>query len=271
MNHTPKQALGELGKFVFTAMGATAALHFLIPLLNLRFSFSLTSPALYLYLLGLATPAIAATLSVRKGARRAFWRSILAPKGSAATYAIAVFAQAGILAGAWIIVLAGDAQAKPTVSLAPDFLLLSVGQIWVVLGEEPGWRGFALPRLQVLMSPRLATLALALLWGVWHTPMFFVQDSLQATASPWLFASSIFAWSAIHTVLYERSSPSIVPSLLLHACSNIWLNTGLTTGVLQPYLITSYTLVGLVAWFAIGRSRTAVTPSAALTQAADGS
>ncbi len=38
--------------------------------------------------------------------------------------------------------------------------------------EEPGWRGFALPRLQATHSPTRATLILGFLWGLWHVPLY---------------------------------------------------------------------------------------------------
>src|SRR5215207_9845870 len=42
-------------------------------------------------------------------------------------------------------------------------------------GEEPGWRGFALPGLQAGRSPLVATLILAVLVVIWHVPLFFLQ------------------------------------------------------------------------------------------------
>jgi membrane protease YdiL (CAAX protease family) len=45
------------------------------------------------------------------------------------------------------------------------------------VGEEPGWRGFALPCLQARSSALLATCILAVLWAGWHAPFFF--DRLQ--------------------------------------------------------------------------------------------
>src|SRR5215211_5083700 len=45
------------------------------------------------------------------------------------------------------------------------------------LGEDPGWRGFALPGLQGIgYSPLLATVVLAVLISGWHLPLFFMED-----------------------------------------------------------------------------------------------
>ena len=50
------------------------------------------------------------------------------------------------------------------------FLTLIAG-----LGEEPGWRGFALPRLEARYAPVAATLLLGLLWALWHLPLVLVD------------------------------------------------------------------------------------------------
>ena len=50
------------------------------------------------------------------------------------------------------------------------FLTLIAG-----LGEEPGWRGFALPRLETWYAPAAATLLLGLLWALWHLPLVLVD------------------------------------------------------------------------------------------------
>jgi uncharacterized protein len=70
--------------------------------------------------------------------------------------------------------------------------------------EEPGWRGFALPRLQATRSPLRATVILGLLWGLWHVPLYgplgFVVPLLLAP---------------FYTYLFNRTG-SVIPSLVLH-------------------------------------------------------
>jgi len=66
--------------------------------------------------------------------------------------------------------------------LGPGVLLL-----WLVsfgFGEEIGWRGFALPRLQKAMSVSKATILLALMWAIWHIPAFFYLDTLPRPTDP---------------------------------------------------------------------------------------
>ena len=74
--------------------------------------------------------------------------------------------------------------------------------------EEPGWRGFALERLQSNHSPLVATAVLGLVWGAWHLPVY----GLGGFAGPILFI-------VFYTWLYNRTR-SIPLCVLLHASFN---------------------------------------------------
>jgi membrane protease YdiL (CAAX protease family) len=50
-------------------------------------------------------------------------------------------------------------------------LVLAVGG---PLFEEPGWRGFALARLQAKWGPLAGALILGLLWAAWHYPQYLM-------------------------------------------------------------------------------------------------
>jgi membrane protease YdiL (CAAX protease family) len=58
------------------------------------------------------------------------------------------------------------------------FFLYNV--VYGALSEEPGWRGFALPRLQAKFSPLVSSLILGVIWAVWHAPGKF--GGIEATS-----------------------------------------------------------------------------------------
>lgn len=82
----------------------------------------------------------------------------------------------GVVFGAVGLNLALGAPPSSLAELEPWYALVLVFAVRLVdpldgpMGEEPGWRGFALPRLQAEWSPLIATLILALLVVGWHLP-----------------------------------------------------------------------------------------------------
>ena len=86
------------------------------------------------------------------------------------------------------------------------------------VGEEPGWRGYALPLLRSRFGPLLATLALWPVWLCWHLPSFLMRD-FQLGA--WLgFTFGILAAAAWSTLLYDRTR-SVLMIAIWHALINI--------------------------------------------------
>lgn len=70
--------------------------------------------------------------------------------------------------------------------------------------EEPGWRGFALPRLQQRYTPVRATLLLGVVWGLWHLP---IQPLAIIVTVPLAF---------FYTWLFNRTGSALL-CILLHA------------------------------------------------------
>lgn len=248
----PRRARAELARFAGLALGAVALLHGAIAALGLPFSLSPSDPAFHLYLAGLATPSLAALVLVRSGERRAWLHRLLRPRGGSAVLAAAAFAQLAIVGLAWLLAHALGVGDGPKLAPGPGFALLAAGQLWVVLGEEPGWRGYALPRLEAWLGARRASLAIAGLWGGWHAPMFAVAGSLQREAPVALFAASILAWSAIHSVLYRHARPGVLPNLLFHASANWTLGLGLVPDALHAPLAVAYLAAAAIAWWSLG-------------------
>lgn len=98
------------------------------------------------------------------------------------------------------------------------------------LSEEPGWRGFALPRLQAKFNPLVSSLILGVVWSFWHAPFKF--GGMEAASLP----NIIIEWALIilvnffFTWLFNRTKGSILVTALLHPTINTlgnFLNTSL--------------------------------------------
>ena len=85
-------------------------------------------------------------------------------------------------------------------------------------GEEIGWRGYALPRLQRDHSALSATLILGVMWVVWHVPAFFYLDTyvnLGLAAFP-MFALGVLAGAIVLTWLYNTTGGSVLMVAIWH-------------------------------------------------------
>lgn len=142
----------------------------------------------------------------------------------------------------WLYVAAGgtklDAETTPPFYLYVPSLInvffLGGGQ------EEPGWRGFALPRLQSRYSALKASIILGAVWGLWHLPLFFVPGSSQSPLPlPWYLPHTI-ALAIIFTWLFNNSRGSVFLAMLLHAGLNAatgWLPLSGVSGAAHPLVI----------------------------------
>lgn len=96
-----------------------------------------------------------------------------------------------------------------------------MGLIMPSLGEEPGWRGYALPRLQKLYGPVMATLVLGFLHGVWHLPAMFTPFLGPFTPARFLaFVLTATAGTFIYTWVFNNTRSSVFIAMLVHASSN---------------------------------------------------
>jgi hypothetical protein len=114
------------------------------------------------------------------------------------------------------------------------------------LGEELGWRGYALNELQKKMSPLKAALIIGVLWGFWHTPLWFFSGyvGLELLKYSVLFMIAVLGISVIITVFYNLNHNLIVP-IIIHQSFNFLL--ALNQGDLLDILVYTATAYGLVA------------------------
>jgi len=93
-------------------------------------------------------------------------------------------------------------------------------QLLILWGEELGWRGFALPRLQARFHPLVASLVLGILWGFWHLPLFWTPGTVQQGMSLPYFMLASIGYSVLYTWVYNGTGGSVLLVCLLHAANN---------------------------------------------------
>src|SRR6195952_5059068 len=93
------------------------------------------------------------------------------------------------------------------------------------LGEEPGWRGFALPRLQVACGPLGGGVVLGVLWALWHLPLFWsgVWTPL-SVANIVTFIVMITLLTVVMTWVFNNVGGSLLITMLMHASFNTFAN-----------------------------------------------
>jgi membrane protease YdiL (CAAX protease family) len=118
----------------------------------------------------------------------------------------------------------------------------------ITWGEEPGWRGFALTRMQPLYGPIKSSLMLGFLHSLWHLPIFFIVTGPVAFGPFNLMAFvqntiSIMLITIVWTWIFNNAKGSILIAVLMHAAFNA--TGGLLPAIPETALQTA-SIVGLV-------------------------
>jgi len=113
------------------------------------------------------------------------------------------------------------------------------------VGEEVGWRGFLLPRLQTGRSALRATGLLTVIWAAWHTPAFWFREGYVGLGVGELagFLLGLGAGAIVLTALYNASRGSILAVALWHGSWN-WVAT---SDAFQGMWVAAMTTVIMVA------------------------
>ena len=157
----------------------------------------------------------------------------------------------------------------------PPHFLISYAVTFVVillgggpLGEEPGWRGFALPRLQSRYGPLPGTLLLGVMWTFWHLPDFLTSAQKGGPGAGWsvlyaglpVFFVEVMVLAVVFTWVFNHTGGSVLIAILLHASYNTFGYTvrplfaaPIVTATDLPFLIEVGGLALLIVVFTRGR------------------
>ena len=102
------------------------------------------------------------------------------------------------------------------------FLVFTLG--FDGLGEEVGWRGFALPKLLEGRSALISSLILGTLWAIWHFPYALTEGSALSDIPLHWFFINLLAQSVIYTWIFLNTNGSLLLALLFHAAANTTAN-----------------------------------------------
>ena len=178
-------------------------------------------------------PAVAAVLAaVLTGGRAAVtellrrlvrwrvrWPWYLVVLAGPAAFSLAVAGVYVLLGGAW-----SDARPPAFTTALPSLaLFLVILTVTDGLGEELGWRGFALPRLLRRFTALAASLVLGVLWAGWHLPLLWTEgSSLDGTPVWLLFLDLTRRRRCCSPAIFLRTRGSVLLAALLHGSSNLF-------------------------------------------------
>lgn len=127
-----------------------------------------------------------------------------------------------VAVGAVLIAVAVGQADSDLTGLTQWYLLPGLLVSGIVFGglEEIGWRGYLLPVLQRHRSALVSSVIIGAAWAIWHAPLFLVEGTTQAVASPVWFAVQAVALSVVLAWVYNGTGGSLLLSVLFHGAVN---------------------------------------------------
>ena len=223
-----------------------------------------------LFVLAVAGPTIAATIltAARDGRAgvRALYVRLLQWRFGLRWYAVTLV---GIPLVGYLVSRAAGPELKYDLSTPALLFGLLLNQLILgPLGEELGWRGFALPRLLQRFNPLVASLILGAIWGVWHLPAFFVSGLPQTGLVLPVFLLNVLCLSIVTTWLFLHTGGSVLSAALLHFTVNCALDV--LGAPLLPFTLAMVVAAALVllldrrlGWFGREEARAHLTAASA--------
>lgn len=117
-------------------------------------------------------------------------------------------------------------ELQPLYQVVSNFIYLTLA---AGIGEEFGWRGYLLPRLQSRHNALVSGLMVGVAWAIWHIPLFFIEGTSQYEQQLQFglltvlgYAAFVIAQSIQFTWLFNNSKGSVLLAAVFHGASNTW-------------------------------------------------
>jgi membrane protease YdiL (CAAX protease family) len=203
-------------------------------------------------------------LGTRRGHRKALWAGIGLRHAGLRSWPVAVLLPIAFLVVSYgAAVLLGIASFTAPGSLvewlsaAMNLVAGLVVSTALVMNEEIGWRGYLLPRMQMLMSPRRAALTTGFIHGVFHLPLILLTTVYDNVGNRFIVApvvvATITAAGAFYAWLRDRSG-SIWPVAIAHGAVDAVFSLGAASAVTVTPVALAYTAgeSGIATFLAVG-------------------
>jgi membrane protease YdiL (CAAX protease family) len=229
----------------FVALSYASAWALWLPLVILQHDRTPPALGLVLAILGSAMPSTMAILLVAQLHGRAevrrLLRRLLMGRVGIFWYAAIIALTALMVVAVWVSTLFG-APTPVVVATIAGTLSIFLFSIFPgsAVGEELGWRGFALPRLQARHSALAASLVVGSVWAGYHFPLFLAGAPNRPLALFLPFAISGVIWSIFYTWMYNGTRGSLLIVVLLHAATNLPLSIVYEPLTLEGHVLPAF-------------------------------
>jgi membrane protease YdiL (CAAX protease family) len=232
------------------ALAFTAIVYVLVVAIALALPHASATPILSLFTPAL-TVVLIAFLGTKGDDRKRLWRDLGLGRVGFGSWLPAVGFPIVFLLIAYGAAAVARVATIHRPDLSPHGLALSVPNLVislalgtvVILGEEIGWRGYLLPRLQLVLSPRRAAGTAGLIHGLFHLPAILLTTTYDSVGSRYEVAPVVVATITFAGIFYawlRNRSGSIWPVAIAHNAANTAFDLGAAAAVTGTPVTLAY-------------------------------
>ena len=178
---------------------------------------------------------------------------------------LAPLAAAAVYVGALLSSKTFDWSVLRPIYQVPPMMIILI--LLAGLGEEFGWRGFLLPRLQRHYNALISSLIIGVFHSFWHIPLFLVEGTVQYGWAQQVglvpsflgYSAFVIAWAVQLTWFFNNTGGSVLIVAVVHGAGNTWIggyfdvsgNVGMVGNIILTSFMVMFSLAVIAIW---GRS-----------------